>query len=307
MISFTYDSINKGEKGQILATFDEQTKRFSFNRLTSSMVVDQDKTVTACVRSGRLSEFLDMLDSFEGNQDSNECLKDLLSSCEEKKAEFVLTSTLIANIEVGTISFANVPTRIYKESETLFYTLFGLILLNVKDFKSDDGHMDFYLRWSEYLKSIELDNTLVCSLLAKSLTNIPSRMKRKIVEEMDLLCMAEIWLDNLHKNDDVDTHKVKDRGLAYLLTRPRVDYVDGRFDYRNSRRRIDASMLKEFLCGTDLGRIWRIKEDPSIYLRKLDNLTSEGLIEMDGDTIFLTPIGIALTGYLIPRYLAFGK
>lgn len=307
MISITYDSLERNSKGQILAIFDIDTHIFSINRISQAMSVDYDKTVTATVNKGKLSELLDLIDSFEKEQNSNEMLKNLLSCCDERKAELVLISTLIKYLEIGELNLVNIPTRIYKENEVLFYALFGLIFVDIDNEDDFDEHLKFFYDLSGYLESMGMDSRYCCTMLSKALKSLPARMQRLIDENSSLLCMTQIWYDNLHRNEELDMKNIKDKATLYLMGRPSLSMLDKELNYRNPKRRIDKSSLNEFLITSSIGKTWGMDKDPNVFNGKINDLMDKKLLEEDDDSIYLTPTGIALSAYLIPRYLMFGK
>lgn len=306
MISITYDSMERNSKGQMLANFDIETHTFSISRLSQSIRVDCDKTVTATVRKGKLSELLDLVYSFEKEQIQNERLKRLLLSSDERKAELVLISTLIKNLEVGELNLVNIPTKIYKESEVLFYVIFGLISIDISNENECNQHLRFFYDLSCYLNSIGIDSKYSFTMLNKSLKSLPMRMQRLIDENVDLLCMAQIWYDNLHRNEELDLKNIKDKATLYLMSRPAIPITNMKLDYRIQKRRIAKDALMEFLITSSIGKTWKIDKDSRIFKEKINDLLDKKLLEEDDKSIYLTPSGIALSAYLIPRYLMFG-
>ena len=289
MVSIIYNNHENNERSQVLASFDVSTKLFSISKVSNPLNVDEDKNIMATLVNGKTSEFLDIVDKILKDQENNDsALRKVLDSCQTtQEADFVFFSLIVLYLKRESISLANIPNQLFKIDQNLFFSLFGLILV----------------LWKNCLESFNLKYEIVASYLDQSLKNLPLKLNNLLKSNCEVLCMIQVWYDNLHKNEDMDLRKIKDRGSLYLATRPLLDYSNNSFEYKLFSRKISKLEFLDFIKTTAIGKMWNLSKNKAFFDDSLKDLDSKEEVEIEGDYFYLTPLGIALSSYLIPRVM----
>lgn len=304
MVSIIYNNHENNERSQVLASFDVSAKLFSISKVSNPLNVDEDKNIMATLVSGKTSEFLDIVDKVLKDQENNDsALRKVLDSCQTtQEADFVFFSLIVLYLKRESISLANIPNQLFKTDQNLFFSLFGLILVGKGKDKSKEKMSLFFL-WKNCLEFFNLKYEIVASYLDQSLKNLPLKLKNLLKSNCEVLCMIQVWYDNLHKNEDMDLRKIKDRGSLYLATRPLLDYSNNSFEYKLFSRKISKLEFLDFIKTTAIGKMWNLSKNKAFFDDSLKDLDSKEEVEIEGDYFYLTPLGIALSSYLIPRVM----
>lgn len=304
MVSIIYNNHENNERSQVLASFDVSTKLFSISKVSNPLNVDEDKNITATLVNGKTSEFLDIVDKVLKDQENNgSALRKVLDSCQAtQEADFVFFSLIVLYLKRESISLANIPSQLFKTDQNLFFSLFGLILVGKEKDKSKEKMSLFFL-WKNCLESFSLKYEIVASYLDQSLKNLPLKLNNLLKSNFEVLCMIQVWYDNLHKNEDMDLRKIKDRGSLYLATRPLLDYSNNSFEYKLFSRKISKLEFLDFIKTTAIGKMWNLSKNKVFFDDSFKDLDSKEEVEIEGDYFYLTPLGIALSSYLIPRVM----
>lgn len=304
MVSIIYNNHENNERSQVLASFDISTKLFSISKVSNPLNVDEDKNIMATLVNGKTSEFLDIVDKVLKDQENNDsALRKVLDSCQTtQEADFVFFSLIVLYLKRESISLANIPNQLFKTDQNLFFSLFGLILVGKEKDKSKEKMSLFFL-WKNCLESFNLKYEIVASYLEQSLKNLPLKLNNLLKSNCEVLCMIQVWYDNLHKNEDMDLRKIKDRGSLYLATRPLLDYSNNSFEYKLFSRKISKLEFLDFIKTTAIGKMWNLSKNKAFFDDSLKDLDSKEEVEIEGDYFYLTPLGIALSSYLIPRVM----
>ena len=101
----------------------------------------------------------------------------------------------------------------------------------------------------------------------------------------------------------MDLRKIKDRGSLYLATRPLLDYSNNSFEYKLFSRKISKLEFLDFIKTTAIGKMWNLSENKAFFDDSFKDLDSKEEVEIEEDYFYLTPLGIALSSYLIPRVM----
>lgn len=304
MVSIIYNNHENNERSQVLASFDISTKLFSISKVSNPLNVDEDKNIMATLVNGKTSEFLDIVDKVLKDQENNDsALRKVLDSCQTtQEADFVFFSLIVLYLKRESISLANIPNQLFKTDQNLFFSLFGLILVGKEKDKSKEKMSLFFL-WKNFLESFNLKYEIVASYLDQSLKNLPLKLNNLLKSNCEVLCMIQVWYDNLHKNEDMDLRKIKDRVSLYLATRPLLDYSNNSFEYKLFSRKISKLEFLDFIKTTAIGKMWNLSKNKAFFDDILKDLDSKEEVEIEGDYFYLTPLGIALSSYLIPRVM----
>lgn len=297
MIAINYTK-GLNEKYQTLITFDEDLKSFNISNIDNPLLIDTDKDVFSYLFQGKVSEYLDLLDQLKALNDE----KDFLNSLNSKEAEFILMSILSPYLNRKSVKFANMPNYFYKKDNLLFLILFGLLPINIEDLINDD-RFSFINTWNKFLTLFHLDFNEIVLNMYECLSTLPTKLLKYTQSEVELLCMIQVWYDNLHKNEDINSKTIKDKSRLYLASRPKLSFKNNEFNYKDLSRRININDFYSFISDTSIGKIYKIDKDKSILLNKLDALKSLSEIELDDTNIYTTPLGISIASYVIPKVL----
>lgn len=267
MVSIIYNNHENNERSQVLASFDVSTKLFSISKVSNPLNVDEDKNIMATLVNGKTSEFLDIVDKVLKDQENNDsALRKVLDSCQTtQEADFVFFSLIVLYLKRESISLANIPNQLFKTDLNLFFSLFGLILVGKEKDKSKEKMSLFFL-WKNCLESFNLKYEIVASYLDQSLKNLPLKLNNLLKSNCEVLCMIQVWYDNLHKNEDMDLRKIKDRGSLYLATRPLLDYSNNSFEYKLFSRKISKLEFLDFIKTTAIGKMWNLSKNKAFFM-----------------------------------------
>lgn len=305
MVAFIYPNGEKDGYGEAVVSFDTDSSFLFVSILSDVLPFENSSLITAFVQDGKISEFLDLLEGIAKESQSDTPLNKLLKKYSNSLlSDYVVISLCSSFIKKNSMNLREYPDKLYKLSPDLFFSLFNLAPLGRKLDESKNIE-SFGYDFFSFLEERNVSYVDSLMMFYYSLKTLPSKITPLIKNHTDILCMAEVWLENLHKKENVDKKKLKDKTSLYLFSRLGLDMKDGRISYDDSRRKISKAEYLTFLEKTSLGRVLNLSKNGSLFEESLVDLERSKEIEIHGDYFYLTTLGIGISGYLIPRILRF--
>lgn len=212
----------------------------------------------------------------------------------------VLFALFLPLLERKSVDLKTTPIAIEAESPSLFSALFDL--LRLEDQPRREGELASFYEAKRMWKEAGEDPEEILSLLFESLRSLPERYRVRDVKRAGLLCLLSIYADGILQGMSA-LPKGGAGAKGYLSSRSPLSLEKGRIRFDAPDRSIEKNAFTSWLSNTSFGKILAGELKSESLEDLLSELETEGWIERRGGALFLTPKGLALSAFSIPRML----